>query len=200
MPMKRSGRSVDDASRVIEIDDVLEAMIASGFSDAHRSANILRLMSSFSAADLDHDVATRHGVEFFRRLDERQRVFAGVLSDRFLGDLLRHIAVDGRHAGLDAIARHVVQHHGIARQRADMGNAVAHLPGADHPDTLNIQRHVFVRSMRRPGSWPRFRYLCPLVPLQFYDEPPDDTTGGTANLRHGQRLTLSSSAASSGSA
>ena len=29
MPMKRSGRSVEAASRVIEIDDVLEATIAS---------------------------------------------------------------------------------------------------------------------------------------------------------------------------
>ena len=42
MPMKRSGRSVDDASRVIEIDEVLVAMIASGFSDAHSSEKILR--------------------------------------------------------------------------------------------------------------------------------------------------------------
>ncbi len=48
--MKRSGRSVEVASRVIEIDEVLDAMIASGFSDVHRSANILRLRSSFSAA------------------------------------------------------------------------------------------------------------------------------------------------------
>ena len=31
MPMKCSGRSVDEASRVIEIEEVLEAMIASGF-------------------------------------------------------------------------------------------------------------------------------------------------------------------------
>ena len=50
MPMKRSGRSVDAASRVIEIDEVLVAMIASGFSEAHRSAKILRLTSSFSVA------------------------------------------------------------------------------------------------------------------------------------------------------
>src|SRR6266581_3781981 len=34
MPIKRSGRSVDAASRVIEIDEVLEATMASGFSTA----------------------------------------------------------------------------------------------------------------------------------------------------------------------
>jgi hypothetical protein len=37
MPMKRSGRSVEAASRVIEIDEVLVAMIASGFSAAQSS-------------------------------------------------------------------------------------------------------------------------------------------------------------------
>src|SRR5258705_5270196 len=50
MPMKRSGRSVEAASRVIEIDDELEATIASGFSTAQRSWKILRLTSSFSTA------------------------------------------------------------------------------------------------------------------------------------------------------
>src|SRR5471032_3334071 len=50
MPMKRSGRSVDAASRVIEIDEVLEATIAVGFSTAQTSWKILRLISSFSTA------------------------------------------------------------------------------------------------------------------------------------------------------
>ena len=196
MPINRSGRSVEVASRVIEIDEVLEATIASAFSDVHRSEKILRLISSFSAADLDDDIAACHSVEFFRRLDARERGLAVVVADQLLADLTRHVAVDGRHARLDAVGRHVVQHHGIARQRADMGDAIAHLSGADHPDTLNFQRHVFVRSMRRPGSWLRPRLLL----FHFYDEPPSDTTGGTAKLRRFQPLTLSSSAASSGSA
>ena len=38
MPMKRSGRSVAAASRVIEIDEVLEATIASGFEMRHQLA------------------------------------------------------------------------------------------------------------------------------------------------------------------
>src|SRR5580698_10918469 len=50
MPMNFSGRSVDAASRVIEIDEVLEATIASGFSTAQTSWKILRLISSFSTA------------------------------------------------------------------------------------------------------------------------------------------------------
>src|SRR6516164_4630084 len=50
MPMKRSGRSVLAARRVIEIDEVLEATIASGLRTAQTSWKILRLTSSFSTA------------------------------------------------------------------------------------------------------------------------------------------------------
>src|SRR5215472_3521573 len=50
MPMKRSGRSVVEASRVIEIEEVFEAINASGFKIAQRSWKILRLTSSFSTA------------------------------------------------------------------------------------------------------------------------------------------------------
>ena len=50
MPMNRSGRSVDDASRVIEIDDVLVPRIASGLSTGQTLAKIERLTSSFSVA------------------------------------------------------------------------------------------------------------------------------------------------------
>ena len=49
-PMKRSGRSVDEASRVMEIDDVLLPMIASGFSVGQSAVKIARLISSFSTA------------------------------------------------------------------------------------------------------------------------------------------------------
>ena len=51
MPMNFSGRSVEAASRVIEIDDVLLPTIASGLRFGQRSAKILRLTSSFSLAD-----------------------------------------------------------------------------------------------------------------------------------------------------
>ncbi len=50
MPMKRSGRSVAAASRVIEIDEVLVPMMASGLSAGQSAAKILRLTSSFSVA------------------------------------------------------------------------------------------------------------------------------------------------------
>ena len=48
--MKRSGRSVEEASRVIEIDEVLVPMMASRLSEGHSVAKIARLTSSFSVA------------------------------------------------------------------------------------------------------------------------------------------------------
>ncbi len=50
MPMKRSGLAVSEASRVIEIEEVFEATIVSGFTNERRLVKILRLTSSFSEA------------------------------------------------------------------------------------------------------------------------------------------------------
>ena len=49
-PVKRSGRSVAAASRVIEIDEVLVATSAAGLRRGHRSAKIFALIASFSVA------------------------------------------------------------------------------------------------------------------------------------------------------
>ena len=50
MPMKRSGRSVTEASRVMEIEEVLVARMALFFSFGQRSMKILRLTASSSVA------------------------------------------------------------------------------------------------------------------------------------------------------
>ena len=50
MPMNLPGRSVDEASRVIEIDEVLVAISASGLSAGVNFLKISRLTSSFSVA------------------------------------------------------------------------------------------------------------------------------------------------------
>ncbi len=50
MPMNLPGRSVADASRVIEIDEVLVAISASGFSIGTSVLKISRFTSSFSVA------------------------------------------------------------------------------------------------------------------------------------------------------
>ena len=50
MPMKRPGRSVTAARRVIEIDEVLVAITVSGRTLPQRSLRMPRLTSSFSTA------------------------------------------------------------------------------------------------------------------------------------------------------
>ena len=50
MPMKRSGRRVTAASLVMEIDEVLEAMMTSGATMLSTCCRILTLRSKFSVA------------------------------------------------------------------------------------------------------------------------------------------------------
>ena len=57
MPMNLPGRSVAAASRVIEIDEVLVAMIASGFSCGHELLEDLALDLLLLGRRLDDDVA-----------------------------------------------------------------------------------------------------------------------------------------------
>ena len=154
--MKRSGRSVEDASRVIEIEEVLVARIGVGLQRRAKLAEDLALDVFLFGCGFDDQIATRECVIFLRRLDARERVLAVLLADRLFGDLPRHVAVDGGHAGLDAVRFQIIEKDGIAGERAHMRDSVAHLAGADYPDTLNFD-HVFVRSMRSPGSWRRIR-------------------------------------------
>ena len=71
------------------------------------------------------------------------RVAAVLVADGALGDLAFHVPGDGRQRGVDASARDVVQPHLEARQRRDMRDAVAHLPGADDADRPDrLSRHT----------------------------------------------------------
>ena len=67
MPMKRSGRSVAAASRVIEIDDVLVPTIASGLSIGQSSAKIVALDVFLLGRRLDDEVAVAERLECVRR-------------------------------------------------------------------------------------------------------------------------------------
>ena len=89
MPMKRSGRSVDDANRVIEIDEVFVARMASDLSDVTYIGKDLALDLFFFGCGFDHQIAIRKRVVIFRRLDARQRALAIFFADRLLADLAR---------------------------------------------------------------------------------------------------------------
>ena len=64
-----------------------------------------------------------------------------LLGDALAADLARHVAVDGGERLLEARRRDVVEHDRNAGERADMGDAVAHLARADDADLANALRH-----------------------------------------------------------
>ena len=68
MPMNFSGRSVEAARRVIEIDEVFEATIASGFSDRAEIVEDLALDLFLFDRGFDHEVAIGQTVEVCRRM------------------------------------------------------------------------------------------------------------------------------------
>jgi hypothetical protein len=144
MPMKRSGRSVDAARRVIEIDEVLEASIASGFSTGQSLEKMSRLTSSFSlAASMTRSQSARSS-SVPAGGDARGRGI-GVGGVQLAG---AHRALHGldhlRLAGLGVFQRNVVEHDIVAGDRADLRDAAAHLSGADHAECPDASRHFFL--------------------------------------------------------
>src|SRR5580704_3304023 len=119
MPMKRSGCSVTEASRVIEIDDVLELTIASALRKGRRLVKILRFTSSFSEA------------ASMMRSQSPSLSWPDVVEMR-ASVVTRQKAVDRRQTGLQSLFRNIVHHDFEAGLRTDMRDAAAHLPGSDH--------------------------------------------------------------------
>ena len=128
------GRSVDDASRVIEIDDVLVPTIASGLSEEQSAEKICRLTSSFSVAasmTRSHSPKSSYFSAGLMRLSAAWRSSSLI---RLRSHLPSHVAVDGRDPGLEAVGIDIVEPDVEAGERADMRDAAAHLPRADHAD------------------------------------------------------------------
>ncbi len=105
MPMKRSGRSVAAASRVIEIDDVLVPTMASGLSDGHSAAEDLALGLFLLGRRLDHQIAVAELVERIGGRDALERRLALLVADALAADLARQVAADGGEPLGDALGR-----------------------------------------------------------------------------------------------
>ena len=73
MPMKRSGREISAASRVIEIEDVFVAMIASGANQRVDPLEDRRLQGDVFRRRLDHEVGWPEGIVADRSGDAPER-------------------------------------------------------------------------------------------------------------------------------
>ena len=175
--MNFSGRSVEAASRVIEIEEVLVPTIASGFRLRAEVGEDLALDVFLLGRRLDDEIAVAELVERVGRRDARERGLAVFLGDQLARDLPRQIAVDGREPGIDAVGRDVVEQNVHSGKRDHMRNAVTHLTGADDADLFDCNAMF--------SAWPRAAapgrsLTCVIVAIwPFYDDPALVTTGIT---------------------
>ena len=137
-PMNRSGRSVPLASRVIEIDEVFEVRMVCGARCGTSALKICVLERLLLGRRLDDEVAVPEGGEVALEADPRQRRVALGLGDAAARDLAVHVAADDVGRRLERGLGDVVERDVEAGEREDVGDAVAHLPGADHANALDL--------------------------------------------------------------
>jgi hypothetical protein len=106
---------------------------------------------------LDHDVAVAEGFVGERRPDAIERRLAVGAGDGALRDLAGHVAADRGEPLLDLVLGDVVEAHLEPGERADMGDAVAHLSGADDADGLDLGSCA----LRHSPAPRRASRLCP---------------------------------------
>ena len=143
---------------------------------------------------LDDEIAVAEFSERVGGRDALDRGLALLVADALATDLPCQVAVDGRQSCRDAVGGDVVEQNVIARQRADVGDAVAHLAGADDADLVNGMRHL-VRLLAAHLLAVRFG---PFLDFDHLGSP--FTTIAARDPASRQCLTLSSSVASSGNA
>ena len=137
-PMNRSGRSVPEASRVIEIDEVFEVRMVCGARWGTSALKILVLQRLLLGRRLDDEVARPERRQDALELDAPECCVAVGFGDLAAVDLAVHVAADDLGRAGERLLGDVVQDHVEARQREDMGDAVAHLSSADDTDALDF--------------------------------------------------------------
>ena len=144
IPANRSRRSRATASarRWIAIDEVFDAKIASAGAIASRSRHSadLTAMSSKTASMTRSASAARarSAVGF----DAAERRVAVRVAEAALGDRPVQVARDPFASRLGARELRFVQDDRAADGRVDLGDPVAHQPGASHEDPLDRTRHA----------------------------------------------------------
>ena len=149
--MNRSGLDVTEARRVIEIEDVFEADDGVGLEKGAQPSEDLALDLFVFGSRLDHQIAVTELVESRGDMDAVENRPALRIVHLPLGHLARQVAIDGRERGVDALLGDVVEGDLQSRLRRDLGDAGAHLPGADDADRLDVECHISVQQTAEAG-------------------------------------------------
>src|SRR4029077_7153445 len=101
---------------------------------------------------LDDEVAILHVVKVLGRMDTFERRTDDVAANETARRLPVHVAVNTLDCLFQYVAVYVVQNDVEARQREDVGDAVAHLSGADYADAFyshDASRRSLVTELRQ---------------------------------------------------
>ena len=109
MPMNRSGWAVTEARRVIEIEDVFDATIASGLRKERSAVKILRLTSSFSEAASTTRSQSPSLSKVGATLMRSRIALRSASSICPLATWRDKMTVDGRESGVDALLGDIVE-------------------------------------------------------------------------------------------
>ena len=90
---------------------------------------------------LDDEVGAGEIAHLVRGGNLAERRLAGLLGELAVSDHAGQVAADGGEPLLDAVRRDIVEQHLVAGQRGDLGDAAAHLPGADDAHSLDMPLH-----------------------------------------------------------
>ena len=146
MPMTLSGRVVAAASDVIGIDEVLEARIASRRKDGVGAPEDSVLHVGVLDDGLDQEIGCDEVVDGGDAPEHLVGISAALL--RELAEALRHRA----ERSVDRARHLVVERDTSAGGRDHLGDAAAHLAGADDEDVLELHARSLGLWLRCAGQ------------------------------------------------
>ena len=147
MPMNFSGRSVTEASRVIEMDDVLVASMQSGRKRGTQVHEDLAFDLFIFRGRFDDEIAFGESIIIERRRDPADGGDARCLVELLALDETREISAERGEASIDPFLGNVVEGDVESGDRADLRDPGAHLPGADDADRVDFNHEFLPRGM-----------------------------------------------------
>src|SRR3954451_20897978 len=141
-PVGRRGEPGDRDRRRVAADDGI------GLEDRAHAGEDRALDILLLGRRLDDEIAIGQSFQRFGRGDAFERGLTLLFADALATYLPRHVAVDRRDAGFDAVGGQIVELDVEPGERADMRDAAAHLSRPDDADFANMKRRVAGTGLR----------------------------------------------------